>query len=90
MLRALLHSCDDPKGAREGSLLHALRHSCDDLVNADGAGWILVLDAILLIPVLFAMFFYPLAALAGVAAIAFMTIVPLLVMRVVHGRRHHP
>ena len=65
MLRALLHSCDDPKGAMEGTLLHALLHSCDDFFNADGAGWILVLDAILLIPVLFAAFFYPMAALAG-------------------------
>ena len=90
MLRALLHSCDDPKSAMKGSLHHALLHSCDDLFNADGAGWILVLDAILLIPVLFAAFFYPLAALAGVAAIALVTIVPLVVVRVVQARRHHP
>jgi len=92
MLRALLHSCDDPKGAMEGSLLRALLHSCDDHVsfNANGAGWILVLDAILLIPVLFAMFFYPLTALAAVAAIAVVTIVPLVVVRAVHARRHHP
>ena len=90
MLRALLHSCDDPKSAMKGSLHHALLHSCDDLVNADGAGWILVLDAILLIPVLFAAFFYPLAAFAGVVAIAVVTIVPLVVMRVVQARRHHP
>ena len=90
MLRALLHSCDDPKSATEGSLLHALLHSCDDFFNADGAGWILVLDAILLIPVLFAAFFYPLAALGGVTAIAVITIVPLVVMRLVQARRHHP
>jgi hypothetical protein len=74
----------------EGTLLHALRHSCDDFFNADGAGWILVLDAILLIPVLFAAFFYPLAALAGVLVIAFVTIVPLVVMRLIQARRHHP
>ncbi len=90
MFRALLHSCDDPKSAMEGSLLHALLHSCDDFFNADGAGWILVLDAILLIPVLFAVFFYPLAALAGVLAIAVVTIVPLVVMRLIQARRHHP
>jgi hypothetical protein len=90
MFRALLRSCDDPKSAMKGSLLHALLHSCDDFFNADGAGWILVLDAILLIPVLFAAFFYPLAALAGVLAIAFVTIVPLVVMRLIQARRHHP
>ena len=53
-------------------------------------GWILVLDAILLIPLLFAVFFYPMAALAGVAAIAVVTMVPLVVMRLVQARRHHP
>ena len=89
MLRALLHSCDDPKSATEGHLHHALLHSCDSLFCADGAGWILVVDAILLVPLLFAMFFYPIAALAGVAAIAVVTILPLVVMRV-HARRHHP
>lgn len=88
MLRALLHSCDDPKSATEGSLLHALLHSCDGLYNANGACWILVADAILLVPLLFAVFFYPIAALAGVAAVAVVTIAPLVVMRVVHARRH--
>jgi hypothetical protein len=90
MLRGLLHSCDDPKGKAEGSLLHALLHSCDKFFNADGAGWILVLDAILLIPVLFAAFFYPLAAFAVVAVVAAMTIVPLVILRVVQARRHLP
>ena len=90
MFRALLHSCDDPKGATEGHLHHALLHSCDCFFNADGAGWILVVDAILLVPVLFAMFFAPLAALAGVLAIAVVTIIPLAVMRLMHARRHHP
>jgi hypothetical protein len=90
MLRALLHSCDDPKSATEGHLHQALLHSCDSFFTADGAGWILVVDAILLVPVLFAMFFYPIAALAGVLAIAFVTMVPLIVMRLIQARRHHP
>ena len=90
MLRALLHSCDDPKSATEGHLHQALLHSCDSFFNADGAGWILVVDAILLVPVLFAMFFYPIAALAAVAAIAVVTILPLVVMRLIQARRHHP
>jgi hypothetical protein len=43
-----------------------------------------------MIPVLFAAFFYPLAALAGVFAIAVVTIIPLVVMRLIQARRHHP
>ena len=91
MLRALLHSSDDPKSAAEGSLFHALLHSCDSFYNANGACWILVANAILLVPLIFAAFFYPMAVLAAVAAMAVVTILPIVVMRVVHARRHrHP
>jgi hypothetical protein len=71
-------------------MIRALVHSAADLFNSDGAFWILAMDGVLLIPVLFAVFFYPVAVLAGVAAIAVVTIVPLVVMRVLHARRHHP
>jgi hypothetical protein len=89
MLRALLHSCDDPKGAMEGSLLHALLHSCDNLVNNNGACWILALDGILLIPLVFAVFFYPMPALASIAVLAVLTLAALAAVRV-HAHRHPP
>jgi hypothetical protein len=64
-------------------MLHALLHSCDDLINTnDGAcWWILALDGILLIPLIFAMFFYPMAALSGVAVIAILTFVAIAIAR---------
>lgn len=69
-------------------MLHALLHSADDLFNSDGAWWILALDSILLIPLIFAVFFYPVAVLGGVAAAAVLTLALLALMRAVHARRH--
>jgi hypothetical protein len=69
-------------------MLHALLHSADDLFNSDGAWWILALDSILLIPLVFAVFFYPVAVLGGIAAAAVLTLVLLGLMRLIQGHRH--
>jgi hypothetical protein len=71
-------------------MLHALMHSADDLFNSEGAWWILALDGILLIPLIFAVFFYPLMVLGGVAAAVILTVALLGLMRVIQARRHHP
>ena len=71
-------------------MLHALLHSADDLFNSEGAWWILALDSILLIPLVFAVFFYPVMVLGGVAAAAVLTVALLALMRFVQGRRHTP
>jgi hypothetical protein len=70
-------------------MLHALLHSADDFFNADGAWWILALDGILLIPVVFAVFFFPMAMFIALGAAALLTIGVLVLMRVAHAR-HHP
>ena len=70
-------------------MLRALLHSADDLFNSDGAWWILALDGILLIPLIFAVFFYPVMVLGGVAAAAVLTVARVLLMRTIQGRRHH-
>lgn len=69
-------------------MIHALLHSADDLFNSDGAFWILALDGILLIPLMFAVFFYPLAVLFGVGIVAILTIAALVGVRAVHTYRH--
>jgi len=69
-------------------MIRALLHSADDLFNSDGAWWILALDSILLIPLVFAVFFYPMAVLIGVAAVLVLTIAVLAVMRAVHTYQH--
>jgi hypothetical protein len=69
-------------------MLHALLHSADDLFNSDGAWWILALDSILLIPLVFAAFFYPVMVLGGIAAAAVLTVALLGLMRIIQGHRH--
>jgi hypothetical protein len=69
-------------------MIRALLHSMDDLVSSDGALWILALDSILLIPLVFAVFFYPMVVLIGVGAAAVLTIAALAVMRAIHTYRH--
>jgi hypothetical protein len=69
-------------------MIRALLHSADDLFNSDGAWWILALDSILLIPLIFAMFFYPVMVLGGVAAAAVLTLVVLILMRRIQAHRH--
>jgi membrane protein YdbS with pleckstrin-like domain len=72
-------------------MIRALLHSADHLFNSDGAWWILALDSILLIPLIFAVFFYPMAVLLGVAAAAVLTVGLLVCLRAVHSYRHrHP
>jgi hypothetical protein len=71
-------------------MIRALLHSADDLFNSDGAWWILALDSILLIPLIFAVFFYPVMVLGGVAAAAVLTFVVLILMRRIQAAHRHP
>jgi uncharacterized membrane protein HdeD (DUF308 family) len=72
-------------------MIRALLHSADHLFNSDGAWWILALDGILLIPLMFAVFFYPMAVLLAVAAAAILTVGVLVCLRAVQSHRHrHP
>ena len=47
-------------------MTEALGHHWQERISADGGLWILALDGILLIPVIFAVFFYPMAVAIGV------------------------
>ena len=72
-------------------MIRALRHSVGQLFNSDGAWWILALDGILLIPLIFAVFFFPAAVLIGVGTVAVLTATALALMRAMHARQHtHP
>jgi membrane protein YdbS with pleckstrin-like domain len=72
-------------------MIRALLHSTDHLISSDGAWWILALDSILLIPVVFAVFFYPRPVLIGVGVAVVLTIAAVVLMRVVHAHQHrHP
>jgi hypothetical protein len=59
-------------------MLHEIIHSADDRISSDGAWWILGINAILLIPAIFAMFFYPaegLMVLGGAGALTVMALI---------------
>ena len=72
-------------------MTRVLLHSVGQFFNSDGAWWILALDGILLIPLVFAMFFFPVAVLIGSGAVAVLTIMAVALMRAIHAHQHmHP
>ena len=50
-------------------MFHEIIHSADDLISSDGAWWILGINGILLIPAIFAVFFYPVEVLSTVGVL---------------------
>lgn len=49
-------------------MFHGIAQWWRDHMSSDGALWILAMDALLLVPLIFAVFFYPLVVLIGVGA----------------------
>jgi hypothetical protein len=70
-------------------MIRALLEHVKNVISSDGALWILGLDGILLIPLIFAVFFYPYAVLMSVGAVLAVTAVLLLLLRYVQGRHRH-
>jgi hypothetical protein len=72
-------------------MVDAVSHYGKDHLTSDGALWILGLDAILLIPLIFAVFFYPLAVTIGVGSALLLGGVYYVLLRALHGHRTtHP
>jgi len=69
------------------NMVDALSHYTKDHVTGDGSMWILGLDAILLIPVVFAVFFYPIAMLIGIGAALALAVAYLALVHVLHAHR---
>lgn len=72
-----------------GEMLHGLFQFWDEHISKDGAWWILALDSVLLIPLMFAVFFYPMAVVAIVAGAAALTLGAIGLRRVFHARHPH-
>ena len=75
-------------------MIVGIHHMVDSLsrywrsrVSSDGALWILAMDGLCLIPLVFAMFFYPLEVLLAVAALLLLTAVAIEAVQV--KRTHH-
>jgi hypothetical protein len=72
------------------NMVDAVTHYAKDHTSSDGAWWILGLDGLLLVPILFAIFFYPLAVLMGVGAVLLMGGTYYVLLRALHGHRSTP
>jgi hypothetical protein len=67
-------------------MIRAILDYMGDHVSADGGWWILGLNAILLIPLIFAVFFYPKEVLTGIAAFVVLTVACVALGRIVGAR----
>ena len=70
-------------------MIRALLHTADRFVESGGGWYILALDGILLIPLVFAGFFFPIPFLIGLAILAVVAAGTFGVLRLVHGHHHH-
>lgn len=69
------------------NMVDAVTHYWNEHSSADGEWWILGLDAFLLVPVIFAAFFYPLAVGIGVGVVLMMAAVYYVLLRALNGHR---
>jgi uncharacterized membrane protein HdeD (DUF308 family) len=69
-------------------MLGAMFRYWDEHISRDGAWWILALDGILLIPLIFAAFFYPVAVAIVVAVVLVLGLALMGIRRVVYSHGH--
>ena len=69
------------------NMVDALTHYGDEHLSSDGAWWILGLDAILLIPAIFAVFFFPLAVAIGAGVALVMAGVYYVLLKALQAHR---
>ena len=69
-------------------MIREILHSGDRFIESGGGWYILALDGMLLIPLVFSVFFFPVPILIGVFIAAALTIGALLVIRRVHAHHH--
>ena len=68
-------------------MVDAILHYFSDHVSADGGWWILALDGILVVPLIFAGYFYPRPVLTAVGAAAVVALVVVGIARALHSRQ---
>jgi hypothetical protein len=70
-------------------MIHALLDYMGEHVSGDGAWWILGLNSILLIPLIFSVFFYPREVLTALGVLLLLAIAVLAVGRRLRRRHRH-
>jgi hypothetical protein len=69
-------------------MIRALMRYVDEFCTSAGACWILALNSILLIPLIFAVFFYPVPVLIAMGVALVLTLAAVVFTRAVHAHRH--
>lgn len=69
-------------------MIRALLHTADRFIESGGGWYLIALDGVLLIPLVFAGFFFPIPFFIGMGVIAVLTAGAFGVMRLVHGHHH--
>ena len=72
------------------NFVDAIGHYKDEVTSSDGGLWIVMMDGLLLIPLAMAAFFYPIAALIGVAVAVVFSVGGLFGIREYQRRHPHP
>ena len=67
-------------------MLGAVFKFWDDHISRDGAWWILMLDSVFFVPLIFAVFFWPLTVFIAIVVAAVLTFGAIGLRRVVHPR----
>jgi hypothetical protein len=69
------------------NFVDAIGHYKNEVASSDGGLWIVMMDGLLLIPLAMAAFFYPVAALIGIAVVVVFSVAGLFGVRE-YNRRH--
>ena len=72
------------------NMVDAVADYWNEHVSSDGALWILGLNGLLLVPVIFFVFFFPMAVAIGVGAAALLAGVYFVLLRMLHSHRAIP
>jgi hypothetical protein len=72
------------------NMVDAISHYAKEHLTLDGSEWILGLDGILLIPVIFAVFFFPMVVLIGVSAAVVLAVAYFGLLRIAQKYGQHP
>lgn len=68
-------------------MIREILHSADRFIESGGGWYIVALDGMLLIPLVFSVFFFPVTILIGICLVAALTIGAMVVIRRIHA--HH-
>lgn len=71
------------------NFVDAVSHYTHEVTNSDGGLWIVLMDGLFLIPLAMAAFFYPMAALAALAALVVLSGAGVVGTRMYQRRHPH-